>query len=685
MTAQQFKTTDVVRLEVQEGWPDLPNLIQNPSGQGGAWGWWGVGLGSVEGLGDRIRIRTSEIFSGMGIANTEAAVKVAPAMKLRGAFTNLGLHTDVPISNVQYTLRKYDASGVQIPGPITWVDIVPGVNSIPVQNVPSGTARIDLVVSYNLIGTDEDAYLDITDVVLMAGTSSEVAASDPLTEPGWVDILGSTHEINTERDELDAGFLNATVFDAALDPATDDLIRPGKRCRLLTLVGGVWKEIFTGELADPSTAYNVRDPRTPDGKRTEIKLVAHDRAAALVNSTRPNGVGTLAELPSVLIGTGVPWNINGSTSAIDPTGVTVVAVNESATALDQVAITRDTVRGYAWMDRTGTLQAWDADQISTAVTAVLDEDDYSDLNLDFDLGRCINTVVVRVSRINPGTGDTEEIELGPYMDPASIREWGQRRAEFRVQGVLEEDVPAYAAAVLAANATPAKRINEVVLPLRTLDEVAAKALTDLYDLVELANDRGGITGQRSRVATVKHSIRADRGRGTWSMTLAFSTDGSVAVPQVTPAPGPAGKTLAQLLRPVGEVTMWFGAKADVPAGWLPLDGAPFDAEAYPVLAELLGGNVLPSFTDRFPIGAGTKALGTGGGAASRVLDQNHLPAQIDLTATSTAPGGGENAGLSVVQGATGGRFSHPVSTGGVGAAVDVLNPWRALWFIVRAA
>src|SRR5690606_19465614 len=99
--------------------------------------------------------------------------------------------------------------------------------------------------------------------------------------------------------------------------------------------------------------------------------------------------------------------------------------------------------------------------------------------LDFDLARCINSVKVQVTRINPGTGDTEEVEYGPFNDAASVREWGQQQAEFRVQGINEDLIDDYAAAILAANAIPAKRINEVTLPLRTVAELERHVLLDL--------------------------------------------------------------------------------------------------------------------------------------------------------------------------------------------------------------
>lgn len=79
----------------------------------------------------------------------------------------------------------------------------------------------------------------------------------------------------------------------------------------------------------------------------------------------------------------------------------------------------------------------------------------------------------------------------------------------------------------------------------------------------------------------------------------------------------------EALRPVGEVTMYFGATA--PDGWLICNGSGFSSGEYPELAVLLGGSVLPNFQDRFPLGAGgAHALASTGGQDSINLVHAHF-------------------------------------------------------------
>jgi microcystin-dependent protein len=74
--------------------------------------------------------------------------------------------------------------------------------------------------------------------------------------------------------------------------------------------------------------------------------------------------------------------------------------------------------------------------------------------------------------------------------------------------------------------------------------------------------------------------------------------------------------------PVGSITMW--ATATAPTGWLKLDGSTFDANTYPVLAAVLGTTTLPNMANRFPIGVGSNAVKSTGGAASITLTEAQL-------------------------------------------------------------
>ena len=401
----------------------------------------------------------------------------------------------------------------------------------------------------------------------------------------------------------------------------------------------------------------------------------------------------------------MPWNVNGSGDQVPDASVT--AYNENASALDQVALTRDTALGFAWVDRQGVVQVWDRDRIDATVRAVLGEDDYTELDLSFSTGDAINEVLIRVQ--NAAGLDTVETVYGPYRDSQSIATWGRFSKEFTVTGLDAAGADALGAAILAASATPRVRANSLTLPVLTAADVAARATIDLYDLFTVSNTSKGVSDDL-RVTGVEHTIASDK----WLAGLSFSAEGGVAAPTVQP-PVQAGT------RPdVGVVELFGGPASAVPAGKILCDGRSVLVADYPYLFAVIGyahggsgaSFNVPNLVDRFPVGAGTKALGTSGGAATKAIGVANLPAHSHGAGTlSTSSSGNHDHGITYsastgsskanlprgtgtqVDTGTGavlsdGFHSHGVtgSTGdaGSGTPLDVMNPWRALNFVIRA-
>jgi hypothetical protein len=184
--------------------------------------------------------------------------------------------------------------------------------------------------------------------------TSNLQYIEPVT---YLDILGSLKDLKWDREELNIGTLSGTVVSASLDPAASAFLRPGRRMRLTAynLRTSTFEPLMTGEVTTLSTQYD--ETRTGETS-AQISLAAVDDVRTLASATRPDGVAIIANLPYVLEGCGVPWSVNGSGNQVS--SATVVSKNDNATAIDQIAITRDSNLGYAWMDRTGVLQAVDS-------------------------------------------------------------------------------------------------------------------------------------------------------------------------------------------------------------------------------------------------------------------------------------------------------------------------------------
>jgi microcystin-dependent protein len=506
----------------------------------------------------------------------------------------------------------------------------------------------------------------------------------------YLNIIGESHTIRVDRKELNAGSLSATILSRTLDPSQSTLLRPGRRARLTALVDGVWETVIGGKLLEADVTYELKNPRIPTDKQARIAVVLVDPTQALANAGRPEGVATIDELPFVLEGAGVPWNVNGSGNQVPTANVTTN--NESAKALDQVALTRDTAIGYAWMSRLGVTNVWDRDQIASGSPILLDEDDYSDIDLSFSTKDVINEVQVTVQSLG-ADGTTTETLYGPYTDDASIEQWGRYRKEFTVTGLDSAAVDALAAAILAAAATPRIRVNSIAVPLHTIARMEARALLDQYDEVRVVVTALGVD-DTLRVRGLEHIIETKK----WMLRLDFSDEGGVAVPTVQP-PVQSG------IRPdVGVIELFAGSTP--PPGKLLCDGSSYAVADYPFLFAVIGYTFggagaffdVPDLTDRFPIGSGTKALGTIGGAASRVLTAANLPPHSHTinhghglsarpaagSLTSIAAQGGGSATVvtsSAVQDHAGSSGNGPGSS----SPVDILNPWLSLNFIIRAA
>lgn len=645
MSRQTFDTADVLRLEVEDDPTGLVNLIQNPTGELGGWGW--------------VTPLASSAITAPDVTVPLLGLNLGPALKYERTVAGAShCHSEsLPMAAGEWVAAYWmqpftgttayhrarfeflDSAGAVLSSTAQTALTAPGSgseHSTAAYQAPASTAfvrlRFDCYTSGGANPTGSHVLRWIRATVATATTAAALSGLGYVEPVPYVNILEPAHDITITREALNVGTLSAIIRDAALDPAHDTLIRPGRRCRVTALVGGRWRPLFSGKLTRANVTYDLKDPAIPESKRARIVLSASDNTAPLANQNRPEGVSTVDELPYVLEGCGVPWNVNGSGDQVP--SATVAAYNENASALDQVAITRDTALAYAWIDRLGVCQVFDAAQMPTTVGVTLDDDAYSGLDVDYDTGRLINHVTVKVQALVDATQETTELTYGPYRDEASIATWGVSAAEFTVYALTNAfDPAAYAAAVLAANATPALRVNAVTVPVLTEDHIGDYALADLYTLANVVNTDAALD-EDYRIVTLQHRITPD----AWLIGYGFETDGSVAAPTATPSPstGAGGKTLGQLLRPVGEVTMHAGTS--VPDGWLECDGSSFSGTDFPDLADVLGSTTLPDFRNRLPVGVGNNhALGDNDGRAqgSRSL----VPEIAYSTVSNTTTGG----------------------------------------------
>ena len=317
---------------------------------------------------------------------------------------------------------------------------------------------------------------------LSQSTSATTAGVFPYSNPiTWRNIIGSAYDIDIQTDEMNVGAMTVSISDALLDPAINDDLKPGNAIWLkindpLDVDGTGTGSVFVGKIDNAKSTYG-----TVLGKQyiTDITLTAYNNMNVLANQKANYAVANISQLPYILEGKGVPWNVNGSGDEVS--SATTCGFNDNASVVDQIAIVRDSALGYAWCSRDNVVNAWDAASMDATVKANFSDTDttmsYSDIDVDFDTARTINSVTITWVRAN---GDT--INYGPYIDATSVNTWGSYAATFTMTGSSESPsaIATLANAILTANSTPQRRVNGLTFPV-VGDDTFHYATLDLYD------------------------------------------------------------------------------------------------------------------------------------------------------------------------------------------------------------
>jgi hypothetical protein len=548
---QGFVAKDRIRLQVGQRPTTVAsqNLIKNPSGALGAWGWL-TPAASTELASTQAQDAPSLSPASLRIttAGSDPSIVSEPQPCAPGAWVRASLYVaQAPSAGfVMARIRFLNAAGAVLlennTGTAISTSTAVGARiSVPALQAPANTTSVQLrILCYSSTATRTFAFYN----AMLSVVTSSGAALPAFSEPYlFTDIVGSSHTITVERPgNLQPGSLKALVLDANLDPATSTLIRPGNPVRLLALSSDAsWQPVFCGEVLNGGTTYDLTHKIA--NKRARVELTAVDATKTAANQVQPVGVRRVEELGFLAEGASIPWRVNRDTRQI--TGYPVmVSRNENASLLDQVAITRDTTLGLASISRFGRLEVADSGMVDvTRMSTFLDADYLKDVLVDFDMSRCVNEVTVKDLSLDV-EGKTVETVHGPYRNEASIRTWGRFAQEF-IRQTPEAFAPAtYAAFILNNNGTPTRSVRQLSFRVMSADNATGdfrhgalsgsyrrRVFLDLNDPVRVENTRAGLA-QDLRVASIKHTITAKR----WSVDVGFATTAGAAMPIGTPAP-----------------------------------------------------------------------------------------------------------------------------------------------------
>lgn len=510
------------------------NLLQNPSGARGAWGWVSPTANT--------NITTGKDANGSYLKALDSSTSTATISYLTELTTftpgkSLGGRVQiVSVSNAAVKVRArfnwYNASGVLTTSTAFTAEAGVGLIRVPAVTPPAGTVYVALELSQSRTGvlspTQGDFFL-FRQAMIAEGTLAQVGTSLAYGDYGvWTNIINDSTFISMDRQGMDTGLMSTSIHNAVYDPTISDTLRPGRPIRVRTVVGTVWENLYEGAIDYANVDY------VNDGL---ITITASDANAELANRAEYRGVEAVSSLPFILEGAGVPWNVNGTGNQV--ASATVVSYNDNASILDQVAVTRDTKSAYAWVDRYNVLNVFEKAYLPTSPVIEFRDDpptlavqnSYSTIEAGLDTRSIINSVTVTWLR-KVGT-ESEEIVYGPYKDQNSINTWGTYSANYTIHGATENatSVANFAQAILTANATPTTKVNALTFPIRDTRDLP-HSIVDLYDRVAVTyKDKVGV---RQRVSGIKHDIQP----GRWIISLDFESEGTVATPTFVPSPPP---------------------------------------------------------------------------------------------------------------------------------------------------
>lgn len=470
----------------------------------------------------------------------ERLVSVAQQFYVDGAW-QAATYTGTPVQTLN---NLYMRPSVTVRAPegatqVRMVFAVRGINYLEVTHLDNALVeQTNLVDTYFDGGSTNSSNLTHAwSGTADASTSTRTVASggfDYQPPYAWLPITGSITNLEIDRAEMAPGLLSVELRNESLDPAGayDPILKMGKYVRVLVRHDDhgteVWMPKFTGKITNAGTRYIK--PKNGKPSYGLISINAADALSDLSQQTEPRSVATVAGLPYIMEGKGVPWNCDGVTSHI--LNVPAIPVlNENLSVADQILLTRDSVQGHAFVDGAGVMQVWTNynEAIGPGISDVIGTDiNYTEINIDYDWNRVINQVSIK--HLTTGAdGNAVEVVYPTYEDTASVVAYGARKKEFVVVGT-SPNITALASSILTRNATPAVRTNNIRTKVRTDSELFRANVLELCKLVYVQfEDREGDT---RRITSISHQIDD----GGYFIDVSFAAEGSSAVPQKVDTP-----------------------------------------------------------------------------------------------------------------------------------------------------
>lgn len=356
--------------------------------------------------------------------------------------------------------------------------------------------------------------------IFSGATVGSVAGNPVQLEAAWINVFNNTTTITIDREPMEPGVLTAVVKDATIDPSANVAVRPDAKVRLrVKKLDGTWVPLYIGTLDDIIVDYPQGTPR--------ISIRAIDNHRVLFNERDAfGGVSTINALNTFMVGSDVPWVLQASDSATatKTNALNVKGINRG----EQIILTRDTTRGYAFISKEDKLVVRAPEYVFPAsANQILFSDKVYTANpnwqtytmgtrLNFNGDDVINSVTVTQHSIVNGAD--VETKTGPVTNGTSINEWGLHTYEAEINAGIDPTV--YANTINTAHASPGVQMQSLRFPVLDNRDYGHAIDLELCDIVDIEFSRTN-HNREYRVNRLVHRIAP----GQWEVEVELRLSG----------------------------------------------------------------------------------------------------------------------------------------------------------------
>jgi len=525
----QWGEVTVVNAATVDGLADLGfiesfpyvNRVPNPNGKSATFGWQDplntVDVTAIEdGMRITARSTVQQQYAATTLVPVEAYQAVSVRIKARTApYVRVGVGWANGVGGRFFNAADATPTHPAFANDEEFVLILPPLTSGDNVNKKFASFAIELFSDAGMTQrAPVGSWVEISNPTLyQAATAEELSGYLPfMDEVRWVDITGTSKEVDIARHGTDLGNANIRMHGVSLDPVKSASLHRGRAVKVEAINNGTYQTVFTGTVLSAVTDYLAG----------EVSFSAIDASAVLHEQRWRNAYMTLSAASYMLARSTILWEINGRTDVTVTTEPQIVYRDaKTGTMKRMLTMIRDQVGGYWWIDRNGVLRVYDVLPSGTPVvlsdTPHAGGGHYSAVEATSNTEDLINSVTT--TRYTYSNGTQTEADPVTITDAASVRKYGLQNIDLDLMGSTV-NATTFSNSILARHAQVRPMVKSADVPVNETN-MAWLTRIDLFDRVNVVVK--GVTYQ-VRVDSIDHIVTPDG----WMVKLVFRTLDGIA-------------------------------------------------------------------------------------------------------------------------------------------------------------